>query len=299
MPGLTVDAGLADLHAAAERIWLDAQAAWPALTVDVLPEVGSTNAHAMALGREAPAGPLVAVAWRQTSGRGRAGRSWDARPGDTLTFSLGLPLALMDVPGGGSALSLAVGVMVARALQRLPRRADGPVAPQVGLKWPNDLWVDGRKLGGILIEASQPAGLAAHQRWVVVGIGINLQGTTPDEAGQRTDLACHGWHRPGQAERPPTPGDVLQMLVPELLSGIATFEQQGFAAFRDAWQGMDVLAGQGVSLWRQGVSSLPPDARGTALGVDSQGALLIHDDMGQTRSWAVGDVSVRPLGHPL
>lgn len=299
MPGLSVDDGLADLHAAAERIWLDAQAAWPSITVDVLPEVGSTNAHAMAQGREAPTGPLVVAAWRQTAGRGRAGRSWEARSGDTLTFSLALPLALLDVPGGGSALSLAVGVMVVRALQRLPRQGDAPGTPALGLKWPNDLWIDGRKLGGILIEAAHPPGLPAHRRWVVVGIGINLQGTAADQAAQRTDLAGHGWHRPGRPDAPLTPGDVLQVLVPELLAGIATFEQRGFAAFRDAWHGLDVLAGQSVSLWRQGVSSRPPDAQGQALGVDDHGALLIHDDRGQTQAWAVGDVSVRSRGHPL
>ena len=178
-----MEQGLADLNRAAEQLWLAAQPAWPTLSIEVLPEVGSTNAHALALGRDGARDPVVVTAWRQTAGRGRAGRQWDAQPGQALTLSLALPLALADVPGGGSALSLAVGLWTAQALDGLRSGA----APLVQLKWPNDLWVADRKLGGILIEAIQGPALTPEQRWVVIG-------------GDPGDHAAHrplGRHRPG------------------------------------------------------------------------------------------------------
>ena len=88
--------------------------------------------------------PCLLVAEHQTGGRGRMGRTWTAAPGASLTFSLSLPMAPRDWSG----LSLVVGTVLAEALQA--SSAPGS-APRIGLKWPNDLWLDGRKLGGILI----------------------------------------------------------------------------------------------------------------------------------------------------
>src|SRR3989344_6042091 len=170
---------LADLNAAAERIWEACSPRWPTLSLDVLPEVGSTNTELMDRGRRGETWPTALVAASQTAGRGRRGRSWAAQPGDTLTCSLGLPLQLDEVPGGGSALSLAVGLSLAQSLDRaLPARhasGQGPALPPIGLKWPNDLWLGARKLGGILIEATPAPGLPEGRRWVVIGFGLNVR----------------------------------------------------------------------------------------------------------------------------
>lgn len=287
-----MDTGLADLNHAAEQLWLAAQPDWPTLSVEVLPEVGSTNAHALAMGRDGARDPVVVTAWRQTAGRGRAGRQWDAQPGQALTLSLALPLALADVPGGGSALSLAVGLWTAQALDALRPEAS---APRLQLKWPNDLWIDDRKLAGILIEAIQGPGLAPAQRWVVIGLGLNLAGTPEALQGERTDTAAGlGLHL--------TPGQAMAAVVPAWLAGLRRFEHEGFAPLRTTYDARDTLRGRPVALWRHmqgGVAGASvPDAQGIARGVDDQGALLVDDGQGAPQPWSIGEVSVRPRSGP-
>ena len=286
--------GLADLNRSAEALWLQVQSTWPGFSVDVLPEVESTNTHAMQMGRQGAEAPCVVVAWRQTAGRGRAGRHWQAAPGQTLTMSLAMPLALDKVPGGGSALSLVVGLAVAETLRCLPGE------PDVKLKWPNDLWVEGRKLGGILIEAMAPAHLPAGQRWVVIGLGLNLRETPTEQQAHRCDLAAVV---KGAA---PSAGQAMALLVPAMLSRIHDFTQHGFAPLVAPWAALDALAHQPVALWSRlpdGVSADHPDApppshTGTACGVAPDGALLVQDAAGQLQRWQVGDVSVRPGTRP-
>lgn len=287
-------AEIAHLNRAAEDLWLALQPHWPTLSVEVLPSTASTNAHVMALGRAGACEPTVVVAWEQTAGRGRAGRTWQASAGLSLCMSIGLPLDLSQHPGGG-ALSLAVGVMAAQALngwfdqQGLP----GPVR----LKWPNDLWAMQHKLGGILIEAVASPALSERSpqlRWVVIGLGLNLSGPLEPGLDARTDLARLG------LTPSPSPAQAMRALAPALLSGLRQFEASGFAAFQADYAALDALSGLEVNLWRQGWhSGQAPDAHGVAMGVDASGALLIHDEGGQTTPWTIGEVSVRLQTHHL
>jgi BirA family biotin operon repressor/biotin-[acetyl-CoA-carboxylase] ligase len=108
----------------------------------------------------APAGSVV-LADRQTAGRGRAGRAWLSAAGD------GIWLTLIERPADGRAievLALRVGLGIASILDRYAGRP-------VGLKWPNDLYLDGRKLAGVLIEARWQDGVPT---WVAIGLGVNL-----------------------------------------------------------------------------------------------------------------------------
>jgi len=291
----TLEAVLADLNAAAERIWEAASPACPALSLEVLPEIGSTNTELMARGRRGETSPTLLIACRQTAGKGRQGRSWQASLGDSLTFSLGLPMQLDDIPGGGSALSLAVGLAVAQALdtglQALPGNTRAP--DPIGLKWPNDLWLKGRKLGGILIEASPAPGLADGQRWVVIGIGLNVrEGSAP--AGSSA-LVSSG-SQVAQGECAITAGRVWSWIAPALLRAVLAFETEGFAPLLSAYSARDVLAGQAVGLWttpgRGPHEEHAPSETGQALGVTETGALLVHTDKG-AQSWTTGEVSVR------
>ncbi len=292
--------GLADLNQAAEALWLQVQQAdlpeaWRlGFSAEVMAEVGSTNTRAMALGRDTQAGasaPTVVVAWQQTAGRGRAGRAWQAQPGHTLTCSLGLPLNLDTVPGGGSALSLAAGLAVAEALRALPGQ------PPVQLKWPNDLQVHGRKLGGLLIEAQAPAHLPAGERWVVIGLGLNLGPTPPEQQGQRVALADLGDTL--------TPGGALALLMPALLQGVHRFSLQGFAPLQARWEALHALQGREVALWARlpdGMSpdapgAPPPDQVGQLEGVNPDGSLRVRLPDHTQAQWQVGDVSVRPQPH--
>lgn len=292
---------LAELNGAAERIWQDSSPTCPGLSIEVLPEIGSTNTELMARGRRGETTPVLLVAARQTAGRGRLGRSWQAEPGDTLTFSLGMPLDLARIPGGGSALSLAVGVALAEALDAgldrhhlSARESTGHVGRAgniacVGLKWPNDLWLDGRKLGGILIEASPAPGLPEGQRWVVIGVGLNIRrGSAPANAASLSEMT------PFPA---PRLGEVWHWITPALIESIQRFSSHGFTPLKNAFAQRDVLLGQVVGLWTQPgqgpISDHPPTQTGVAQGVDAQGALLVHTGQG-VLAWHSGDVSVRP-----
>ena len=167
----------------AEAIWQAVVPTLPGFTVEVLPEIDSTNSELMRRFRGAPGRPpqlepVLLVAEQQSAGRGRLGRSWQSRRGDSLTFSLGLPLQPADWAG----LSLVVGISLAESLD--PGGTTRKGSSRIGLKWPNDVWLAGssgervkkgepnhRKLAGILVETASWEGL----RYVVVGVGINIR----------------------------------------------------------------------------------------------------------------------------
>ena len=290
---VALSAAMADFNAAAERIWEAASPTCPDLSIEVRPEIGSTNTELMARGRRGETSTTLLVACRQTAGRGRQGRSWQAALGDSLTFSLGLPMRLDEVPGGGSALSLAVGLAVAQALDAHLTRLQGL---PIGLKWPNDLWLDGRKLGGILIEACPAPGLDEGQRWVVIGVGLNIRdGAAPaGSAALQTSGLLHPEHTPDR--NPITPGQVWDWMAPVLLQKVQAFASHGSAPLQHAYSQRDVLAGHPVGLWTtpsQGpADGHPPSQTGLAQGVSETGALLVHTDQG-CQSWTTGEVSVR------
>ena len=143
--------------------------------VVVLRETGSTQDHARGL----PAGTVV-IAWRQTHGRGRLGRAWADTGTDGLAISINLPAWLTDRLAGCAA------VAACEAVEQATLDA-GRGRPPVRIKWPNDLWLEGRKLGGILIEQDVVR--------ATVGIGINVLQRAFPESIERTatSLAMHGF----------------------------------------------------------------------------------------------------------
>lgn len=250
------------MDAMVEALRQQLDALLPGLAVEAVPEIDSTNTELMRRARAGRLGPVLLVAERQTAGRGRLGRQWLGEPGSSLTFSLGLPLA----PPDWSGLSLAVGVAVAEALH-----------PAVQLKWPNDLWVQDRKLGGILIETAAPPE-GGPSRFTIVGIGLNLaprdaQGYATPPFGLR-ELLPHA-----------VAGAVLQQVAAPVLQTVLGFEQFGFAPFQARFQARDALAGRAVRL--------SDGTNGSAHGVDGQGALLVHTAAGM-KAVATAEVSVRP-----
>ena len=229
-----------------------------------LAECGSTNTEALAHLRDG-GGPLLVSASRQTAGRGRLGRAWQSDDA-SLTFSLALPLpAELDLSG----LSLAVGCTVADVLD--------PAGDRIRLKWPNDLFLDGAKLGGILIETVPLPGVL---RGVVIGIGLNLQALPPD-ADRSAFASGHAALRsldPGA-----TAATVLDRLAPALRALLADFEVLGFGPWQLAFSRRDLAAGRRVRVGEQ---------TGVARGVSTSGELLLDTDSG-IAIVSAGELSLR------
>ena len=258
-----------------------------AFDVRVVAETGSTNSDLLRDAATLPSGSVLA-AEHQTSGRGRRGRTWIAPPGGSLAFSLLWKFERDAAALAG--LSLAVGVAVARALERCGTAQTGAetqAASRVLLKWPNDLLVQQHggfaKLGGILIEL---AAAEAGRTPAVIGIGINIAlGDAARDIDQRvTDLAAQG----GETSR----NVVLAILLEELLIVLRTFERAGFAPLAAEWNARHAFNGKRVLL----SSEHGPHAEGIALGADADGALLL--DTGQGVAGRVarivsGEVSLR------
>lgn len=217
-----------------------------------LAECGSTNTEALAHLR-AGGGPLILSASRQTAGRGRLGRAWQSDDA-ALTFSVALPLpAALDLSG----LSLAVGCTVADLLDPSGRR--------IQLKWPNDLFLDGAKLGGILIETVP---LPAEQRGVVIGIGLNLK---PLPEGADRSVFASGFAALQTLDPAASAAATLDRLAPALRGMLADFETLGFAPWQAAFARRDLAAGRRVRVGEQ---------PGTARGVTERGELLLQTAAG-------------------
>lgn len=303
----------------AEAIWEAVSPLLPGFTVEVLPTIDSTNTELMRRARNGQCEPTLLVAEQQTAGRGRLGRVWQsgvdvssagppqaakaplggsaareaASVGATpsLMMSLGLPLAPQDWSG----LSLAVGVSVAESLQPVLPALGADQPARVGLKWPNDLWLGGtagdRKLGGILVEtasfvspqaATAATASASTARYVVVGIGINVQ-----------PRSAEGMSMPPGSLQDVEPGldapSALLRIVPALVAMLQSFEGYGFGPMQPRFAARDVLQGRAVTL--------SDGHTGTAHGVGDDGALLVHT-AGGMQAITSSEISVRPTAVP-
>ena len=233
-------------------------------------ELDSTNRYLLDGQGFGDAGFHACVAETQTAGRGRRGRPWVSPFGANLYLSV--LRTFTTVPESLQGLTLSVGVAVARALQSFDVRG-------IVLKWPNDIQLEGKKLGGILLEMS---GGSRGPLRVVAGSGINID--MPAGAGANidqpwTDLVSHGAH-PGRNR-------LASRVLADVIMAEEQFVEAGFEAFRRAWELLDSIRDCEVEL-HAGSSS----RRGTARGVDATGALLLEVD-GQRERVVSGDISLR------
>ncbi|MEO7106512.1 MAG: biotin--[acetyl-CoA-carboxylase] ligase [Rhodoferax sp.] len=258
----------------AEAIWEAVSPSLPTFSVEILPEIDSTNTELMRRARAGQLEPVLLVAERQSAGRGRLGRTWesgsdaaqaDDAPLPSLTFSLGLPL----VPEDWSGLSLAMGLSVVESLH-----------PALQLKWPNDVWLQDRKLAGILIETAS----VGEMRYAVIGVGINILPRN-DGQGLRTMPASLSEVLP-DVDAP----TALGMVAAPLVKAIRRFATEGFGPLRTAFHARDLLYGRELAC-SDGVT-------GMARGVDASGALLVHTDRGLKKITSA-EVSVRPVPSSL
>lgn len=257
-----------------EAVWQSVVPTLPGFTVEVLPSIDSTNSELMRRARAGLMEPVLLVAEDQTAGRGRVGKAWHSRRGQSLTFSLALPMA----PTSWSGLSLVVGVSLANSLH-----------PDVRLKWPNDLWLHQRKLGGILVETASNGDAREGVRMVVVGVGLNVARpdveAIADLGGAPSALPAMAPAGLSEVLVGVTAGEVLALVAPTLAQDLQAFESQGFSAFAQRFAQRDALQGRSVQL--------SDGTRGTACGVSEDGALQVMTEQGM-RNVTSAEVSVRP-----
>lgn len=253
------DLGRPPLRAAELRRLLGSPPPWR--EVRVVEEIGSTNDACAFAAREGEAEGLVVVAESQTGGRGRLGRTWVSPPRAGLTFSM---LLRPSVPAARKPwLPLLVGVAAAR---EVARRCE----LDVRLKWPNDLLVGGRKVGGLLAEVAGDA--------VVVGVGINVS----TRAGElpREDATSLALETGGMVDRGPLLLGILRAVGPNYLGWV---EAGGSPlAVRPAYLAACETVGREVSV------ALPSGEvlAGTATDVDEDGRLVVAG-----RPLSAGDVT--------
>ena len=237
--------------------------------IEVLNVIGSTNQHLKDRISELNRGH-VCLAEAQTAGRGRHGRKWVSPYGANLYLSMYWPFE-----GGYQAvngLSLAIGVAIAEALQRLE-------VPDVKLKWPNDVYIGKRKLAGVLIEVEGQIGGACD---CIVGIGLNVDMQDQDEIDQPwTDLSRTTGERVDRNQ-------LAAELIISLNQSIRQFEMGGLADFQSRWYQFDLYRDVAINLLiGDSVQS------GICRGIDANGGLLLEKD-GNVRPYYGGEISVRP-----
>jgi BirA family transcriptional regulator, biotin operon repressor / biotin---[acetyl-CoA-carboxylase] ligase len=238
-----------------------------AYAIEVVDECPSTNGVLMDRARNGAGHGLVLACEYQTAGRGRRGKHWRSGIGTDLTFSV-----LWEFPKGAatlSGLSLAVGVALVRALGNLGYGG-------VQLKWPNDLMLRGRKLGGILIEvAGRHGGPAA----AVIGVGLNVRWNQGRDA--LVEQPATGLPEGAGSARTRTA--LLAGLLLEMHAALALFGRSGFAPFRNEWLEHHVWQGRRVTLRGADGDASQSVAEGEAVGVAEDGALLLRSRHGIRR----------------
>lgn len=235
----------------------------------VFDKLDSTNSEALRLATAGEASGLWVWAHNQEAGRGRSGRSWESLSGNLCCSLLLRPQCPVSAT---PQLGFVTGVALHQTLAQSVSEAS---QADIRLKWPNDLLIDGRKAGGILLESQlQPNDHIA----VVIGIGINVAAypETPDFP------AISLQEKGSQA----TAGDVLAMLARELDASLKVWDNgAGFAAVRKAWLERTHVPGTPISV------KLPNEMLiGTFAGLDDQGALVLSLSDGREKLVTAGDV---------
>ena len=237
-----------------------------------LPEVGSTNRMALGLSRdEAPDGTVL-LADCQTEGRGRLHRVWQSPPGCNLYTSILLRPAI--APTDASQITLMAGVAAAETVASYCPRG-------VGLKWPNDVRIGGRKVCGILTEMRMAGGKIDA---IAVGIGMNVNITGAGFDPALRDTATSLREETGSEL---SRADVALLLYDRFEKWYEIFLGKGFAAVREAWLARSEMGGRRIR-----VLFGDQTEEGVVAGIDLDGALLLTGENGTVRRVTAGDATI-------
>lgn len=245
-------------------------------SLEIHDQIDSTNRYLVECSQlGAPAG-TVCLAEYQTAGKGRRGRQWVSPYGSNIYLSI--LWRFQQGPAAISGLSLAIGVAVIRALKQLQ-------VNDVGLKWPNDIYSQGKKLGGILVEVS---GETDGPCSAVVGLGLNL--FLPEDQAQSINQAWTDLSKVTGQDRLPR-NRLAGILLNHLLPILADYESVGIKAYLDEWRSYDCLSGKNAVLFIG-----QQQFEGIVRGIDDNGMLLIERPDGNVQTFASGEVSFSGSG---
>ena len=267
--GYRLEGGLQLLDEERIKTALSSEARRHLATLFCLQEVDSTNQFLMSA--DARCGD-VCLAERQSAGRGRRGRTWISPYAQNIYLSIrwGYEQGVAALEG----LSLAVGVILLEVLR------DSFGLAGLNLKWPNDVLLNGKKLGGILIEVG---GDLTGECYVVVGVGLNLN-MNPHVAKEEINQP---WIDLQQASVAVDRNHLCALMISQLLPALKRFPEKGFDLYRERWLQNAAYLNQWVVL------STPADSeRGILRGVDHSGSLLVEVEAG-VRVFCGGELSVR------
>lgn len=242
--------------------------------IEVFETIGSTNdritqkLNAGVLDKIGESHGIAATTEFQTAGKGRRGKRWQGQSG--LDIALSMSCYVPSPAAAAEGLSLVVGLAVVSAIQQFE-------VERLSLKWPNDILLDGKKLGGILIELVQQQ----ERCFAVIGVGLNMGGfADKQESVQQpvADLSAYNISR--------------NALVSGLISNIhdfcSNYRTTGFEPFRASWNSLHYYADRLVEL-----KSASRNIQGRVAGIGVHGELLLADDAGQNTAYFAGELSLR------
>ena len=236
--------------------------------------VDSTNNYLLGNTKNITDGFQVCLADMQHAGRGRRGKVWISPPGSSLYLSVStkLKLSLNALTG----LSLAVGVMIVAVLRNLG-------VSNAGVKWPNDIYVDNKKLGGILVDISSDK---SGSSFVVIGLGLNIN--MPVDTDNTIDQPWQDLKN-SLGENVPDRNYLAMLCIKALINGINSYEKNGLADFVHQFEKFDVIKNAPVRVQLENNSF-----EGVAVGINNVGNLLVEVQQG-LKEVSSGDVSIRRL----
>ncbi len=221
----------------------------------------------------------VCLAETQTSGRGRRGRSWSSP--DSGNIYLSLSWCFKEIPEHFPLISLITGVSLCEAL-------DSSGLQGHGIKWPNDILINQRKIAGILVETS--GGL---QR-VVIGIGLNVYSIRGQQGqqGQQPEIQQPWCSLDDVMGNVPQRDDLIVAIINNLVNKISTLSSLNFSDFNQHWKQWDIVADKPVTILR-GEGQGGARIHGLAKGIDEQGHILVELESNVLKSFHSAEVSLR------
>ena len=247
---------------------------WAGQEIYYFPDTDSTNIRAKELGEKGAPHGTLAVAGRQSAGRGRRGRGWESPPGSSIYMSI--LLRPQCLPSRAPMLTLVMAYSVAEALKKC-------TGQEIGIKWPNDIVLNGKKLVGILTEMSSEIDYINH---VVIGVGINVNMDSFSEEIAKTATSLR--IETGQVMKRST---LIAEIMKHFERDYDTFLRTGdLSGIREAYNSLLVNCGKEVRI----LGAKEP-YQALALGINDGGELLVRRQDGSEEAVYAGEVSVRGI----